>query len=653
MAHLTFMDPEWDDRLRDLVRSTSPDAEGNSDNVTLVMASWIALLADCPGQHKPHKVLHKFYKRLLRDFSGTVADASDLSALLLESVTRVDGIAVPKSLHKEFGRWPIFREYKRWFDGGSDDIWTYLLTFLNWGKKAEFIDPKLQPESLTRWLAIESELCRVDPESHYLDDLRFILGHLPNPDIENINFRFGQKRVSEPDIKVYSAKLPLRYHSCVDEILDQVSYDSPGLQYVIPDPELWEAGRNDKQYASIDYAWWMTVVKDRRSVRSISKEPNTLMYAQQCILSMLLTAIRKSPFSRVIDIADQSKNALLALYASQSGDYDTIDLKDASDRASNRVVKRIFPPLWNNLFQASRSSRVRLPSGRIKRVEKFAPMGSALCFPVQTLIFTAVTCLARFLVSEGCDVETYLAGRGPTIHRLKVDYTSCVYGDDIICKSSDTKHVISLLEALGFRVNIRKSFLEPSAFRESCGMYALDGTDVTPILFKVKGLATNDLQWVEGLISLCNRLFMAGFVSTHAFLAGYLPRHFYVEVPFEGRLPVNPYELLSDEPDNSKLKSRRWNKDLQREEVRIKSYRVPILEVGVTNRRRFLPGENQWNDDSEVDMQVLIERARTSARHDRYQYACFMQAPRTTEGAKPPVGDVAQPTVRALWVRAE
>lgn len=630
--HLTFLDPKTLEALTGFVESTVQDANGNGDNITLALASWVSLLGDCPGKTKPERVIRKFFNRIKRDPEGTMAKGAELSKKLQSSVSyNEDGSCSKISLHKEFGRWPIFREYKRWYDTDDDSIWQFLLTFLNYGRKAEYIDPGLNEASIQRWREIESDLCRIDPPHHLLDDLKFILSHLPDPDINDLSLKFGQKHVAEPEVEVYSHKLDMRYHPCVDAILDHIAGDAPGLDVLIPNVELWELGKTDKQQASIDYSRRRDVPKDRWSVRGIGMEPNTLMYTQQGVLAMLLAAIKRSPFTRIIKIEDQTRNADLAVRSSKDGRFDTIDMKDASDRESNRVVRWIFPAKWNEFFQSTRTARAKLPNGRFVRVEKFAPMGSALCFPVQTLTFTAVCCLARFIVSEGMTAEQYLKRDALLVHELRANWETAVYGDDIICPRSDTLVVISLLETLGFKVNTSKSYLHPCAFRESCGRWAIRGTIVDPILFKVKGLAAQSLEYVYGIIDLCNRLYVAGYRSAHAFLARYLPGMFYVEVPFDGVLPVMPYELLSDDPNNSYLKQRRLagvyteggptttNVLWQRDEVRIKEFRVNVDAV----RGEF---------------------------HDRYQYACFLQSPSTTEGNKPPKGDTVQPVVRGVWV---
>jgi hypothetical protein len=60
-----------------------------------------------------------------------------------------------------------------------------------------------------------------------------------------------------------------------------------------------------------------------------------------------------------------------------------------------------------------------------------------------------------------------------------------VYGDDIICDSRVTDDVIQMLKDLRFEVNVDKSFVASQYIRESCGIYAHSGDDVTPIRYTV------------------------------------------------------------------------------------------------------------------------------------------------------------------------
>jgi hypothetical protein len=84
-----------------------------------------------------------------------------------------------------------------------------------------------------------------------------------------------------------------------------------------------------------------------------------------------------------------------------------------------------------------------------------------------------------------------------------------VFGDDIIVPSECAEFVIDDLESFGLLVNRTKSFWR-GAFRESCGVDAYNGVDVTPVRWKT----TLDAEHVQGLQSLSDmamRLRMAGY----------------------------------------------------------------------------------------------------------------------------------------------
>jgi hypothetical protein len=90
-----------------------------------------------------------------------------------------------------------------------------------------------------------------------------------------------------------------------------------------------------------------------------------------------------------------------------------------------------------------------------------ATMGSAVCFPIETIVFYSIS--KAVLQLFGYTGDPY------------------VYGDDIIVPTKYAGYVMDVLEAYGFVVNREKSFTNPRlAFRESCGVNGLLGVDVTP-----------------------------------------------------------------------------------------------------------------------------------------------------------------------------
>lgn len=206
------------------------------------------------------------------------------------------------------------------------------------------------------------------------------------------------------------------------------------------------------------------VPKDSRGPRLISAEPAFRQFIQQSIMTDMVYILEHHPATQgYVNFTSQEVNRALALEGSADLMWSTLDLKEASDRVSLALVKEIFrdaPVLLEDLL-SSRSPFTRLPSGKTVELSKFAPMGSACCFPV--LAYTTwVLCKAAFAVYTGTSQPIY------------------VYGDDVIVPSTVAPHVTGILSAFGLKVNTDKSFIN-SRFLESCGMDAFDGHDVTPV----------------------------------------------------------------------------------------------------------------------------------------------------------------------------
>ena len=224
---------------------------------------------------------------------------------------------------------------------------------------------------------------------------------------------------------------------------------------------------------------------------------------QQHYLYYVVEAIDESLFGSFIKIHDQERNRQGALIGSRTGRLDTLDMSRASDTVSVDLVRRIFPRTWAHALLSTRTSIVETPKGD-RKVVKFAPMGSALCFPVQSIIFTAVTIYAYMLhyaaqdINGGLlDISSWTAAEisGFIKKHIPRDFAEAmlgsydslgVYGDDIICDSRTTMYVMATLQELGFEPNRLKSFYGDLALRESCGIYAVCGEVVTPYKFRMK-----------------------------------------------------------------------------------------------------------------------------------------------------------------------
>jgi len=218
------------------------------------------------------------------------------------------------------------------------------------------------------------------------------------------------------------------------------------------------------------------VPKDSRGPRLISAEPAYAQFIQQGIQRWMYNAIERHPYTAGhVNFTDQTVNRRLALKGSLSGEWATLDLKEASDRVTMALVSCLFSGNHSLLtaIHAVRSDFTVLPDGTELKLVKHAPMGSALCFPVMSLSIWSILVAGLIALGEKPSDAT------DSVY---------VYGDDIIVPARFYDVSIRLLERYGLLVNKAKSF-RGKGFLESCGCDAFLGHDVTPVrLRKVWGL---------------------------------------------------------------------------------------------------------------------------------------------------------------------
>lgn len=238
------------------------------------------------------------------------------------------------------------------------------------------------------------------------------------------------------------------------------------------------------------------VPKTVDKLRTICMEPTTLQWYQQGFFRNVVDYIDYHPYlRRRISLDHQEYNRDLAYLGSYDGSYATIDLSAASDSVSWDLVKKWFcHTALREMFWCTRSRNALLPDGSLIKLNKFAPMGSALCFPVECLVFAAM--------AESSIMEV---GERPYTSNYRV------YGDDIIIEVEFAPVLIRRLEHNGFTVNNSKSYsyIDSSLiFRESCGGEYLNGDDVTPLRLSrwFSGLTVNVCQpsTIERLVDLAN-----------------------------------------------------------------------------------------------------------------------------------------------------
>lgn len=256
------------------------------------------------------------------------------------------------------------------------------------------------------------------------------------------------------------------------------------------------------------------VPKTMSSPRTIVMEPTANQYMQQALMAVLVEATEAS--TTMVGFTDQSRNRDMARSSSIRKDLATLDLSEASDRVTYLQAAAVFsvlPNIWEAL-DATRSDDVQLPDGTVRSVFKFASMGSAVCFPVEAMVFLVAVFVAIRDHHRKADAGFDLTR--PFLRKLEGRVR--VYGDDIIVPVEYLPEVRAVFALLGWKINTNKSFAE-SFFRESCGGDYWRGCDVTPV--RARQLFPDNLRQIErvqSLVSLRNQLYFAGYWRT----AGYL-----------------------------------------------------------------------------------------------------------------------------------
>lgn len=515
----------------------------NAESVTLFVASWIALLADSPLNpgDKPFTTYVRFLKRIAsQGIKDIVVEFTNLSHKLVSQHSLMGSGSSIGAWIDDFKDTPVFFEYNRYYKTGDVKLLEYIYTFLNFGKKLEFVDDSFNEAAFRSWLDVEMRLSGLKLLPSDIFALKRILGsQLPSFSWRDLRPKFGPGAVQERGIHGRIDKLrSLRYDAVIDRFLLRGHLGMYGLgedvgahvSKIIPDPSMWTPARGVSSRSSR----LRFVPKNLKTARSICMEPNTIMFFQQAVMRRFLELVSDSTMSKFIDIRSQERNKGLALAGSSTSEIDTLDLSAASDSVTLELVKGIFPASWLIPMLATRSRDVILPNGDLFHPKKFAPMGSAICFPTQCLIFASVCIYAACLYTyevENVD-DDFLDWMTPAVIArvislfwekpgyYKIGFQPlAVYGDDICVDRKLTDKVKLILSRLGFIVNESKSFVGSQAFRESCGGYYLAGNDITPLYFTVKGVkAKLTPSHIVSHVHLINESRARGYKHLYRFL---------------------------------------------------------------------------------------------------------------------------------------
>jgi hypothetical protein len=554
---------------------------------TLFIKSYCALLFDSPLADKPFPTIRKFFHYLVdSDLKDVILRYTSLADQILRNAGIGTAFSITGEFVSEMLDTPIACEYVRYYKSGDPSLLQYIISFLFFGKKLAYEDDTFNATAFRKWLEVENDLESLKLQPGLLSRLRVIVAQLlPRLDTNLALPRFGPGFVAEgyidPNDKIENL--------VIDDKLSRVFY--PRSRYPHGSfveraiTQLFMRVSREEQMSKL-----MFVPKNIKTARSICQEPNSYMAHQQIVFRWMNTAFKTGMMRHFVTLEDQSINRVKALNGSAYLNYDTLDLSCASDRVSKELVRGIFPKQYWLYLLGTRSGRVRLPDGSLREVKKFAPMGSALCFPVQCVTFTAITLLGYLMHHYGCDTWdgvredayelTHLEEFCSKLEHHTEGYSRnlqspSIYGDDIICDPRVTDRVILLLQTCGLEVNLDKSFTGGQLVRESCGIYAFNGVDVTPVIFRIRAFRkTLDASSFASFIEQINRFGDHRWLHLRSFLINTLRREMCV-----GGLPQSLMRYLPFTSDRKefgiysvnllKPKTTRVREDWQIEEKKV------------------------------------------------------------------------------------
>jgi hypothetical protein len=274
-----------------------------------------------------------------------------------------------------------------------------------------------------------------------------------------------------------------RIYEAIERVYPFTEYFSYSMAQVADEYHLYE----NLESLKTGTAKVVLVPKDSRGPRLISCEPLEYQWIQQGLGRKITSHLESHKLtSGFVNFTDQNVNRELALASSIDQEWVTLDMKEASDRVSTALVIELFKdvPVLLEALLATRTTSTILPNKLEVQLNKFAPMGSCLCFPVEAYVFYALA------VSVLMNDMHY--------SRRKARKRVYVYGDDIIVRREDFAHLLQRFPSYGLKFNDSKC-CTAGFFRESCGCDAYKGVDVTPI--KLRSVWSHQRRLDIGIIS--------------------------------------------------------------------------------------------------------------------------------------------------------
>lgn len=299
----------------------------------------------------------------------------------------------------------------------------------------------------------------------------------------------------------------------------------------------------------------VTVPKSCSALRTITVEPCLNQFVQQGLNATLRDEIRKCFVLRnSLSLNTQVPNQELALEGSRTGKWVTVDLSSASDLLHNDLVKLVFrkKPRFLEALMNCRTPQVSINSKELS-LKKFAGMGNATTFPVQSVVFASLA-IASILQTDKSLSLAKLARAARCVR---------VFGDDIAIKAEHYPGLADWIHSFGLKINQGKTFSE-GYFRESCGVDAYTGVDVTPVYLRHDPKVTStEPNALLSLVSTSNQLWSKAYYKTSDYLRKLVE-------DLLGPLPLvcNSSSALGWTSRLNASQGQRWSKTLHRFEVR-------------------------------------------------------------------------------------
>ncbi|DAD50876.1 RNA-directed RNA polymerase [ssRNA phage SRR5467090_9] len=415
-------------------------------------------------------------------------------------------------------------------------------------------------------IRLSSECARALENARML--IHYVLNDKKNMlDLENILPKHGPGSVAtgEKPWEKFSFK---RFYEKLDSEYSYPDYFFFNYTHLVDNLEILES----METCSDACAKIVLVPKDSRGPRIISMEPLELQWIQQGQMRALVKHLENHRVTAgFVNFTSQDINRDLALlHSSEQGFLGTMDMKDASDRVSVWLLEQLIPSNHLKKLLASRSDYTQLPDGQRLRLKKFAPMGSATCFPIEALIFWALA--VGTLKDILCVRDVFNV---PSVY---------VFGDDIIAPLDAIDRIRSTYSQLFLLVNEDKC-CTGRFFRESCGMDAFKRTSVTPTRHHKK-FAMSSPAALLAYVAYTNAHRVKGHASTAEYISGRIT-HEFGQIPVSNTIGEIPLCWEMPELSNEEVMERnlshfrkRYNNALQRMEIRIQTPFTPTIERG-------------------------------------------------------------------------